>query len=75
MRRALAAEPGATWINRTLAVAYARIGEHRAAAESLKALRRYRPDIRVRDVISAMHFPAEFMSRIANGLSELGVPP
>jgi tetratricopeptide (TPR) repeat protein len=75
MRRALSVEPGATWINRTLAVAYARIGEHRAATDSLTALRRYRPDIRVRDVTSAMHFSADFMSRIANGLGDLGLPP
>ena len=75
MRKALAVEPGATWINRTLPVAYARIGERQAAEESLAALRRYRPDIRVRDVTSAMHFPADFMSRIANGLSDLGLPP
>jgi len=43
--------------------------------QSLEALRRYRPDIRIRDVVSAMHFPTDFVSRVANGLSYLGLPP
>lgn len=75
MQRALKVEPGAVWVHRTFAVAYARIGEPQAALRSLDALRRYRPDIRVRDVTSAMHFPAEFVARIGNGLSDLGLPP
>jgi len=41
----------------------------------LDALRRYRPDIRVRDVTAAMHLPADFVARVGNGLSELGLPP
>lgn len=49
MARALEAEPGAVWVHRTFAVAYGRIGEPQAALRSLDALRRYRPDIRVRD--------------------------
>jgi AraC-like DNA-binding protein/tetratricopeptide (TPR) repeat protein len=75
MRRALEVEPGAAWINRTLCVTYARMGEHRAAVQSLEELRRYRPGITVSDVINAMHFSPDFMSRIANGLSDLGLPP
>jgi len=75
MRRALTVEPGAAWINRTLAVTYDRLGERSAAMQSLEALRRYRPDIRIRDVVSAMHFPTDFVSRVANGLSYLGLPP
>ena len=75
MRRALEVELGPIWINRTLAVTYAHLGEHSAATQSLEALRRYRPDIRVRDVVSAMHFPPEFVARVANDLSDLGLPP
>ena len=75
MRRAVEVETGASWINRTLAVAYARIGEQSAAKRSLEALRGCRPDIRVRDVISVLHFRPDFVSRVANGLSDLGLPP
>lgn len=74
MTRAMKAEPGAVWVHRTLAVAYAHIGEPQAAIRSLEALRRYRPDIQVRDVTAAMQFPADFVARIANGLSDLGMP-
>ena len=48
--------------------------EPQAALRSLGMLRRYRPDIRVRDATSAMHFPADFVARIGNGLSDLGLP-
>jgi len=75
MTRAMEAEPGAVWVHRTLAVALAHIGEPQAAIRSLDALRRYRPDIRVRDVTAAMHLPADFVARVGNGLSELGLPP
>jgi len=75
MRRALDVEPGATWINRALAVSYARIREQQEAQRSLVALRRYRPDITVGSVVSVMHFPSDFVSRLANGLNDLGLPP
>ena len=75
MTRAMEAEPGAVWVHRTLAVALAQIGEPQAAIRSLDALRRYRPDIRVRDVTAAMHFPTEFVARVGNGLSDLGLAP
>jgi AraC-like DNA-binding protein/Tfp pilus assembly protein PilF len=75
MRRTLDAEPGAMWINRALAVAYARLGEQHEAHRSLEALRRYRPDITVGNVVSVMHFPTDFVSRLANGLNDLGLPP
>jgi hypothetical protein len=32
----------------------------------LEALRRYRPDITVGDVVSAMHFPADFVARVVS---------
>ncbi len=74
MRPALDAEPGAAWINRTFAVAYARIGERQAAIRSVDALRRYRPDITVGSVAAALSFRPRFVSRIANGLLDLGLP-
>ena len=74
MRRAVEAEPGAVWINRTLAVAYVRIGEPELAHQSLARLRRYGPDIRVRDVVSTLPFRPDFLARLANGLSDLGLP-
>jgi predicted Zn-dependent protease len=76
MQRALAAQPGAVWINRTLAVSYAHIGERQMALRSLDALRRYRTDVTVADVTLAMsQFRPPFVSSIANGLSDLGLPP
>ena len=76
MRRTVDAEPGSVWINRALAVAYARVGELGLAHHRwLAALRHYRPDIGVRDVVSAVPFPSEFLARLAIGLSDLGLPP
>ena len=60
MERALVLEPNAIWINRTLAVAHAELGDQAAARREVEALRRYRPDLRVRDVAAALHFPVEF---------------
>jgi hypothetical protein len=74
--RALDAEPAALWINRTLAVSYAQIGERDLARRAVQALGRYRPGIAVTDVASAMRqFPPGLVSRISNGLSDLGLPP
>jgi tetratricopeptide (TPR) repeat protein len=75
MKRALQVEPNVIWVNRTLAVAHARLGEAAAARQATEGLRRYRPDIRVRDVAATMHFPEEFVSRVTNGLDDLGLPP
>src|SRR4029077_18741696 len=75
MQSALNIEPGAGWINRTLAVSYSHLGERQMARRSLDALRRYRPDITIADVTSTMRFPSDFRSCVANGLGDLGLPP
>jgi adenylate cyclase len=75
MQRALQIEPGAIWVNRSLAVAYERLGERELAQSSLRALRRYRPDVTVSDVVSSLCFSSEFIARIANGLNDLGLSP
>ena len=43
MRQALLEQPATAWVNRTLAVSYARLGERVAALDSLEAFRRYCP--------------------------------
>ena len=74
MRLALDLQPAAAWINRTLAVAYARLGERSWAERALAELRRYRPDVTVSAVVASMHFSPDFVARIANGLGDLGLP-
>ena len=74
MHRALDLAPAARWINRTLAVAYVRLGERQRAEEALAELRRYRPDVTVSSVVAALHFSPSFVARVANGLSDLGLP-
>jgi adenylate cyclase len=61
MRRATVEQPGTVWVNRTLAVSYARMGEQIAARDSLEALRRYRPDLTIAQVVGALPFSRGFM--------------
>jgi TolB-like protein/AraC-like DNA-binding protein len=75
MRRATLEQPGTVWVNRTLAVSYARMGEDIAARDSLEALRRYRPDLTIAQIVGALPFRRGFMDRVAEGLHDLGLPP
>lgn len=75
MQRALREQPSPIWVNRTLAVTYAHLGEHSAARQSLDALRRYCPDLTVNQVLVSLPFTPDFMQRITNGLGDLGLPP
>jgi adenylate cyclase len=75
MRRATLEQPGTVWVNRTLAISYARMGEHIAARDSLEALRRYRPDLTIAQIVGALPFRRDFMDRVAEGLDDLGLPP
>lgn len=75
LRKALAEQPGTAWPNRSLSVAYARIGEPLKARRSLDALRRSNPDLTVSQVLRAVPFRPEFLERLGNGLSDLGLPP
>lgn len=75
MRRALLEQPATAWVNRTLAVSYARLGQRSAALDSLEALRRYCPGITIREVVASVPFTRDFLDRVAEGLDDLGLPP
>lgn len=72
-RRALQEQPGTAWINRTLSVSYARLGERMAALDSLDALHRYSPDLTIGRIVSAIPFTRDFLDRVAEGLDDLGL--
>ena len=72
---AMRAQPELTWANRSLAVSYARLGEPQKARESLAALRRFNPDLTVSQVVTAVPFRPDFLDRLGDGLSALGLPP
>jgi adenylate cyclase len=74
MRKALLEQPGMSWANRTLSVSYVRLGERLKALESLEALRRYCPDLTIRQVLNAIPFRQNYLDRLEEGLSELGLP-
>lgn len=74
MRRALVEQPGTAWANRTLSVSYARLGERLKALESVEALRRYCPDLTVGQVVAAIPFRKDYLDRLGEGLSALGLP-
>lgn len=75
LRRALLEQPGMWWANRSLSVSYARLGERPRALDSLDALRRSCSDLTVRQVVEAVPFTPEFLDRLGEGLSHLGLPP
>jgi AraC-like DNA-binding protein/tetratricopeptide (TPR) repeat protein len=75
MRDALLRQPATAWVNRTLAVSYARLGQRLAALESLNAFRRYCPDATIAKVVASVPFTADFLERVADGLNDLGLPP
>uniref|UniRef100_UPI002AC34AC8 hypothetical protein n=1 Tax=Pelagibius sp. TaxID=1931238 RepID=UPI002AC34AC8 len=75
IRHAMRAQPELTWANRSLAVSYARLGEPQKARESLGALRRFNPDLTVGQVVTAVPFRPDFLDRLGDGLSALGLPP
>lgn len=74
IRRAMLEQPGMAWANRSLSVSYARLGEPLKARESLDALRRYSPDLTVGRVVTALPFKPDFLDRLGDGLSALGLP-
>jgi len=72
-RRALREQPGTAWINRTLSVSYARLGERLAARDSIEALHRYSPDLTIGKIVGALPFRQDFLDRVAEGLDDLGL--
>lgn len=75
LRSATLEQRGTWWANRSLSVSYARLGNRLKALESLDALRRFRPDLTVGQVVAAVPFGPDFLDRLGDGLSELGLPP
>jgi hypothetical protein len=67
--------PSTAWINRTLSVSYARLGERLAALDAIEALRHYSPDLTIDKVVASIPFTRNFLNRVAEGLDDLGVPP
>src|SRR5262245_46735970 len=51
-RKGLQERPGTAWINRTLSVAYARLGERTAALDSINTLHRQSPDLTTGQIAS-----------------------
>jgi hypothetical protein len=68
-------QPGTSWPNRSLSVSYARLGDRLKALDSLDALRRSCPDLTVSQVVAAVPFRPDFLDRLGDGLSGLGLPP
>jgi adenylate cyclase len=74
VRRALCERPDMAWANRSLSVSYARLGDRPNALRSLDALQRFCPDLTVEQVVAAVPFKPDFLDRLGDGLSALGLP-
>ena len=74
LRGAMLEQPGMKWANRSLSVSYARLGHRLKALESLDTLRRFCPDLTVDQVVAAVPFGPNFLDRLGEGLSGLGLP-
>jgi adenylate cyclase len=72
-RAALREDPGTAWINRSLSVSYARLGDRLEALDSIEALRRYSPDITIGKIVASLPFTQDFLDRVAEGLDDLGL--
>jgi hypothetical protein len=64
MRKAVLEDPGTAWVNRTLVVSYARLGERLAALDSVTALRRFSPHVIIGQIVSAVPFRRDFHDRV-----------
>lgn len=74
LRKVVLEHPGMWWANRSLSVSYARLGDRQLAMRSLETLRRHSPDLTVGQVRDAVPFRPDFLDRLGEGLSELGLP-
>jgi adenylate cyclase len=72
-RKAVQQQSSTAWINRTLSVSYARLGERLAALDALDSLRRYSADLTIGKIVAAMPFTQDFLDRVAEGLDDLGL--
>jgi adenylate cyclase len=73
-RKALQLDPGTGWINRTLSVSYARLGDRLAALNAMQTLSRQYSDLTIGRIVSSIPFRRDFLNRVAEGLDGLGVP-
>jgi adenylate cyclase len=73
LRKAMLEQPGMIWPNRTLSVCYARLGDRSSAVKAVDALRRYCPDLTVTQVLAAIPFRPDYLERLGEGLSDLGL--
>jgi tetratricopeptide (TPR) repeat protein len=73
-RAALREDPSTAWINRSLSVSYARLGDRLAALDAIEALRGYSPDITIGQILASLPFTQDFLDRVAEGLDDLGLP-
>jgi adenylate cyclase len=71
--KGLMAKPSAAWIHRTLAPSYALAGDLDKGRDSVGELVKNYPGITISDIIAAMAFSKEAMSRFAEGLRLAGL--
>jgi adenylate cyclase len=74
LRKEVSANPAAAWANRTLAAAYALLGDRPAALDALGALRRAYPDVTVGSVAAVSPPIAACRERTMEALAGLGLP-
>jgi tetratricopeptide (TPR) repeat protein len=79
VRRALAENPGAVWLNRVLAACYVALGERQAARAALDRLRQAYPGITVERIVAGLPHICDGRERgsdgpIPDGLAALGLP-
>ena len=72
-RRALAAQPKATWINRFLAAALVHAGKHDEGKQCFRMLCRDFPKLTIAEVRSGLPHTATLLDRLADGLENLGM--
>lgn len=73
-RRALAAQPKATWINRFLAAALVHAGKPDEGKQSFRILCRDFPELTITEVRRGLPHTAALIDRVADGLENIGMP-
>ncbi len=66
--------PGLVWTARLRASCCAHLARMAEAREAVAALQRQRPDLTVREVLSATPYSANHLERPAEGLRKAGLP-
>ena len=71
----LGEHPAAIWINRFRAAAFALAGKKEAARGSFSELMKSYPELRIREVRSALPHPQSYRDQVSDALSSLGMRP